>query len=308
METLETKQLLGYTLEIFEIGEFKEYYDKHTTQFNDFARNQFLKAISIPPTYFLEQPAETQEELLCNKLELVGVQKKYQGLSIIVVSQGNEILNATKIKTNEVEVQYEAISSIEEVENIVWSRSLVKDGYICGYLVCGTVSREGYNRALFIDFPILFNKPTIIHEGFIELANPKMTVEKDMVYYTKTDIVDYTDYQHIALAIDDYMLNIELTTPSIRESKDNKAILREPVDVICELIEEKIVPKSLLFHMAGYLDKQIEDGKELTRNSLLEAVIAFDGNVKALKQINALRGCKSVIDRMLTDEESEDTE
>ena len=49
METLETKQLLGYTLEIFEIGEFKEYYDEHTTQFNDFARNQFLKAISIPP-------------------------------------------------------------------------------------------------------------------------------------------------------------------------------------------------------------------------------------------------------------------
>ena len=308
METLETKQLLGYTLEIFEIGEFKEYYDEHTTQFNDFARNQFLKAISIPPAYFLEQPAETQEELLCNKLELVGVQKKYQGLSIIVVSQGNEILNATKIKTNEVEVQYEAISSIEEVENIVWSRSLVKDGYICGYLVCGTVSREGYNRALFIDFPILFNKPTIIHELFIELANPKMTVEKDMVYYTKTDIVDYTDYQHIALAIDDYMLNIELTTPSIRESKDNKAILREPVDVICELIEEKIVPKSLLFHMAGYLDKQIEDGKELTRNSLLEAVIAFDCNVKALKQINALRGCKKVIDRMLIEDESEDTE
>ena len=308
METLETKQLLGYTLEIFEIGEFKEYYDEHTKQFNDFARNQFLKAISIPPAYFLEQPAETQEELLCNKLELVGVQKKYQGLSIIVVSQGNEILNATKIKTNEVEVRFEAVSSIEEVENIVWSRSLVKDGYICGYLVCGTVSREGYNRALFIDFPILFNKPTIIHEGFIELANPKMTVEKDMVYYTKTDAVDYTDYQHIALAIDDYMSNIELTTPSIRESKDNKAILREPVDVICELIEEKIVPKSLLFHMAGYLDKQIEDGKELTRNSLLEAVIAFDGNVKALKQINALRGCKSVIDRMLTDEESEDTE
>ena len=119
METLETKQLLGYTLEIFEIGEFKEYYDEHTTQFNDFARNQFLKAISIPPAYFLEQPAETQEELLCNKLELVKVQKKYQGLSIIVVSQGNEILNATKIKTNEVEVQYESISSIEEVENIV---------------------------------------------------------------------------------------------------------------------------------------------------------------------------------------------
>ena len=46
METLETKQLLGYTLEIFEIGEFKEYYDEHTTQFNDFAR---IRAVEVFP-------------------------------------------------------------------------------------------------------------------------------------------------------------------------------------------------------------------------------------------------------------------
>ena len=306
METLETKQLLGYTLEIFEIGEFKEYYDEHKSNFNDFARNAFLKAISIPPSYFLEQPEETQEELLCNKLELVGIQKKYQGLSIIVVSQGSEILNATKIKTSEVEVRFEAVSSIEDVDDIVWSRSLVKDGYICGYLVCGTVSREGYNRALFIDFPILFNKPTIIHEGFIELANPKMTVEKDMVYYTSTEVVDFSDYQHIALAIDDFRTNIDTTEPSLKDEED-APILKESVEVICSLVEEKVVPKPLLFHIVGYLDKQLEDGGEITINSLIKAIIVFDNNVKSLKQINGLRGCKDVVNRLFR-EESEDTE
>lgn len=306
METLETKQLLGYTIEIFEIGEFKEYYDEHKSNFNDFARNQFLKAVSIPPAYFLEQPEETQEELLCNKLELVGIQKKYQGLSIIVVSQGSEILNASKIKTSEVEVRYEAISSIEDVEGIVWSHSIVKDGYICGYLVCGTVSREGYNRALFIDFPILFSKPTIIHEGFLELANPKMVVEKDMVYYDKTDIVDFNDYQHIALAIEDYKNNIDLTTPSINDEED-APILKESVEVICSLVDEKVVPKSLLFHLVGYLDKQLEEGKDITINSLIKAIIVFDNNVKSLKQINGLRGCKDVVNRLFR-EESEDTE
>ena len=306
MDTLETKQLLGYTIEIFEIGEFKEYYDEHTKNFNDFSRSAFLKAISIPPSYFLEQPEETQEELLCNKLELVGVQKKYAGLSIMVVSQGSEILNATKIKTNEVEVLYEAVSSIEDVEGIVWTRSLVKDGYLCGYLVCGTVSREGYNRAIFIDFPILFNKPAIIHEGFIALANPKMIVEKDMMYYDNTETVDYGDYQHIALAINDYLKNIDKDVLAIDKSEDT-LILREPVDAICTLIEEKVVPKSLLFHIAGFLDKRLEEGKALSVHSLLEAIVSFDNNVKSIKLINALRGCKNTIERVLVTER-EDTE
>lgn len=308
MDTLETKQLLGYTIEIFEIGEFKEYYDSHTNNFNDFSRSAFLKAISIPPSYFLEQPEETQEELLCNKLDLVGIQKKYAGLSLIVVSQGSEILNATKVKTNEVEVLYESVASIEDVEGIVWNRSLVKDGYLCGYLVCGTVSREGYNRGIFIDFPILFNKPAIIHEGFIELANPKMEVEKDMIYYTSTEQVDYADFQHIALAIESAMSNIDMDTPSLRKEED-KLILREPVDAICTLIEEKVVPKSLLFHLAGYLDNRIEEGKALSVNSFVEAIVSFDGNVKALKQINAMRGCKDTITRVfIKDEEGEGTE
>lgn len=306
METLETKQLLGYTLEIFEIGEFKEYYDENKTRFNDFARSAFLKSISIPPAYFLEQPEETQEELLCNKLELVGIQKKYQGLSIIVVSQGNEILNATKIKTNEVDVRYEAVSSIEDVKDIVWARSLVKDGYICGYLVCGTVSREGYNRALFIDFPILFNKPAKIHEGFIELANPKMVVEKDMVYYDTSYDVDFDIHQHIALAIAEYLSDIDADKPSLDKIED-KPILKESVEIVCKLVEEKVLPKSLLFHLVGFLDKQLEEGKEITFCNLIKAITAFDNNVKSLKQINALRECKDTVEELIN-EESEDTE
>lgn len=304
MDTLETRELLGYTIETFEIGEFKEYYDTHTTQFNDFSRSAFLKAISIPPSYFLEQPEETQEELLCNKLELVGVQKKYAGLSLIVISQSGMILNATKVKTNEIEVLYEAVSSIEDVKDIAWTRSLVKDGYLCGYLVCGTVSREGYNRALFIDFPILFNKPARLHEGFIQLANNKMIVEKDMVYYTESDEVDYSDYQHIALAIEDKKNNIDTDMVAIDKSEDTP-ILRESVDAICTLIEEKVVPKSLLFHLAGYLDDRLEEGKQLSAHSLLEAVIAFDENVKSIKQINAMRGCKGAIERVFLKEREE---
>ena len=293
MDTLETRELLGYTLETFEMEEFKEYYDLHSGNFTDFARAAFLKAISIPPAYFLEQPDETQEELLCNKLDLVKVQKKYAGFSVLVVSQGNQILNATKIKTNEIETKFEAISSITDVKNLVWNKTLIKDGYICGYLVCDTVSGKEYNRAIFIDLPLLFNKPTLIHEGFVKLANKDMVVEKDMMYYTGTDTVDFDDFQHVALAIEDKLVNIESITNVDNEEK--KTILRETLEVTCQLIEEKVVPKSLLNPICKFISKNGEFS-DLTTKMLLETVISFDNNVKSLKQVNALRSAKNTID------------
>lgn len=305
MNTLDTKELLGYTIDIFEIEEFKEYYDENINRFNDFSRSAFLKAISIPPAYFMEQPEETREELLCNKLELVKTHKKYEGLSIIVVSQGNQILNATKIKSYDVETKFEAISSIEDVEGIVWTRHMIKDGYICGYIVCGTVSKEGFNRALFIDLPVLFNKPTILHEGFIELANPRMDIEKDMIYYTDTQTVDYLSYQHIALALEDAKEQIDINTKSVNDT-ESVDILREPTQVILELVDEKVVPKSLMSGLINYLDKKVEDGYILTDIRVLKALIAFDENVKNLKAVNNLRSSKDTIQRLYkAEEESE---
>lgn len=303
MDTLETKTLLGYSIDIFEISEFKKYYDYNTDKFTDFARGAFLKAISIPPAYFLEQPKETQEELLCNKLDLVGVQKKYAGLSVVVISKDNQILNATKMKTNEVEMRYEAISSIEDIEGIVWERSLIKDGYICGYLVCGTVSGKAYNRAIFVDLPILFNKPTSIHQGFVKLASPDMPIQKDMIYYTSTEEVDYNDYQHIALAIEDTMNSMQKDLISV-DKEEKKEIYREALEVVCRLIELKVMPKSLLNPVFNYINKDLESCSitTLTTQYLLQALILFDNNVKALKQVNALREAKSIIDALHKEE------
>lgn len=297
MNTLKTRKLLDYNIDIFDIQEFKEYYDEHIDNFTDFARNAFLKAISIPPAYFLEQPSETREELLCNKLELTQIQKKYAGYSIVVVSLGNQIVNATKMKSVEVDAKFEAVSSIEEVEGIIWHRALIKDGYSCGYLVCGTVTGKGQNRAIFVDLPILFNKPTKIHEGFIELANAKMAVEKDMIYYTDSRDVDYFDFQHIALAIQDAKDNIEPTT-SVDE-EDSNVIFRESMDVLCALTDLKVVPKSLLLPMCKFMNNnEIGLSKALTTQNLLKTIISFDENVKTIKQINSMRGSKDTIDRL----------
>lgn len=299
MDTLETRKLLEYSIDIFDIQEFKEYYDEHTNNFTDFARSAFLKSISIPPTYFLEQPNETKEELLCNKLDLVKVQKKYAGYSIIVVSLGSQIINATKMKTSEVDAKYQAVSSIEDVEGIVWNRSLIKDGYSCGYLVCGTVTGKGQNKAIFIDLPILFNKPTIIHEGYIELANAQMPVEKDMIYYTQSNVVDYYDFQHVALAIQDVKDKFSSITTTSVDKEPPKVIYREAMDVLCELAELKSVPKTLVLPIERFMEKnEIGSVKPLTTQNLLVSLISFDENIKSIKQINALRDSKNIIDSL----------
>ena len=166
-------------------------------------------------------------------------------------------------------------------------------------LVCDTVSGKEYNRAIFIDLPLLFNKPTIIHEGFVKLANSDMVVEKDMIYYTFTSTVDYDDFQHIALAIEDTLANIEATTDVEKEEK--KTILRETLEVTCQLIEEKVVPKSLLNPICKFISKNGEFS-DLTTKTLLETVITFDNNVKSLKQVNALRSAKKTIDYLWEDD------
>lgn len=295
MDTLETRELLGYKLETFSICEFKEYYDTNKDKFTSFALNAFLKALSIPPSYFLEQPVETQEELLINKLALVKMQSKYKGFSILVISNDNQILNATKIKSNEIEVRFEYVSSIEDVENVTWNRTFIKDGYINGFILCKE-KRNGFNRALFIDLPLLFNKSAIIHEGFIELANPNMSVEKDMIYYTNSNIIDYEDFQHIKLAIEEAFVKIK-DIPDVNEEQD-KIIYRDPMEVICNLADMKVIPKSLIQPIYKYVSEILEEkGEQIFNTSfVLNVLMIFDNNVKSLKQVNALRESKTCID------------
>jgi hypothetical protein len=125
-----------------------------------------------------------------------------------------------------------------------------------------------------------------------------------MIYYERTEQVDYENYQHIAIALEEYKKNIDKEAPSINDLED-KPILRESVETVCQLVEEKVIPKSLLFHVVGYLDKQIDEGMELSVNNLIKSLILFDNNVKSIKQINLLRECKSTVERLFV-EESED--
>ena len=73
------------------------------------------------------------------------------------------------------------------------------------------------------------------------------------------------------------------------------------LEVTCQLIEEKVVPKSLLNPICKFISKNGEFS-DLTTKTLLETVIAFDNNVKSLKQVNALRSAKKTIDYLWEDD------
>ena len=121
---------------------------------------------------------------------------------------------------------------------------------------------------------------------------------------------------------DDFVFLYNLDTDVISLSDEVVQVLNLPsnkfnnafntLSSICHPEDNELFAKAIARLKTGGMgdfiaEYRFENGKELTRNNLLEAVIVFDSNVKSLKQINALRGCKNVIDRMLT-EESEDTE
>ena len=56
-----SRRLNGYTLDIIDVTEFKDYYYKNMGRFSSTAENSFLKALDIPPKFYKEQPEETKK-------------------------------------------------------------------------------------------------------------------------------------------------------------------------------------------------------------------------------------------------------
>ena len=142
-----TRKLGNYTLDIVNIEDFKSYYEQHSDKFTTAAFNSYLKAVDIPPKFFKEQPEDTQEELLENREVFVRERKKYIGKVIVVLKNGEEILNACRLDKRDEETTYEKLRDIEEVSNKFEHRSFIKDGYI-SLIVSNDIKRDTENQVL----------------------------------------------------------------------------------------------------------------------------------------------------------------
>lgn len=304
------REILKHNLEIIDINNFKEYLEENENKFNGFSLKAFLKAIDIPPSYFIEQPEETQQELLENKTSRIESLKKYKNKCLVILWKDEEIMNCCRMDATVAEVLVDKLSTIEDVKNIIWSNDFYKDGYLQGYIPVYTdIEKTKYNRCLVVDFPILLNKPVRIHDGFFKLPQEDDILDTNYFYYNSSSEVDMDDYQHVALAIQDAIQATEETGWASIDNVEDTKILREPEEVSCMLAEEKVIPKNLIVPIAKFLADKLEfETGVLTVKNTTESILKYEGNLKSIKQVTNIRGCYSYLSDVFSRENAEKVE
>jgi len=278
-----TKKLGTYDLDIVDVKEFKSYYYDHKDNFSSTSFNSYLKAVDIPPKFFKEQPEETQKELLDNRELFVATRKKYADKVIVVLKTEEKILNACRLGKDEVELRYEKLKNISEVGNKFEHRSFYKDGYIT-YIVSSDMKNNKENNVLVIDFPIMLNKPVVIHKATYALPNDDSVVPVEHIHYIESEEIDlYVDYKDIKSAIEDKEDFLEKEF-----KKENENILREVDVVSIALVEANVIPKSYVEKVANHINSNLKSGF-LDTSKLESFVLDFDEDLKSYKQVTNLR-------------------
>jgi hypothetical protein len=290
MKELISKELLGFEIQIIEAKYFKEFYENCAT-FNDFSKKSFLKSAGIPANYYLEQPDNTQVDLINNKEELLSTQSKTKFISIL--KKDKQVLNCSKVKYSNSDFIYNNLLPISN--DLIFIRDFIKEGYTNTFLPIDTIEKGKFNLGLFIDFPILLNKNPIVHKGLYYISENNGNEEDfDKCIYFEEVIIDF-DLGDLNLLIDDSIAMIQKDSylDTITKLKD-KLLLKELEDILLLLVKEKVIPKSFVKKVFKYTKK-----KEIFVNSmfdLLKVLLSYDNNISSYKSVKNLRSLISKLD------------
>lgn len=295
LEITQNIEILGYNLEVYPIEQFKLFYDQCNT-FNSFSEKAFLKAVKIPPQYFLEQPEETKEELLVNKKEILPA--KLAGKSLAILKKGEEVINCVRVNYNELQNLDERISlSKENLKKLIPVRDFVKEGYSSNFIPKGKLEEGKYNLGIFVDYPLLLNKVPIINIGFYYL--PKKGEDNYKNLYVESQTINFLDYHSLDLLIED-VLNIrinEIEEQKIIETLQDILLLREIDEVLIKLQEEKVIPKSYTKKISKYVFKNELPLPNVF--SLIDLLLTYEPNFNSYKQVSKIRSCGDNITLMV---------
>lgn len=286
---METKQLINYTLDILDITEFKKYWYENENIFSGVARNNFLKALDIPPKFFKEQPLETQNELLDNREVFVKETKRFFNKVIIVLKTNfGDVLNACRMDKNQASTIFDKLKTIEEVSNKFEHRSFVKDGYI-SIIVSDSkgIQKKVDNKVLVVDFPIMLNKPVEIHKAFYTLPTEDSITPVEHIQYFSTEEVNFSD----GTEYDDVKSAVENSLDYLKENTvlpESKEILRDLPLVTLALVEGKYISKANKEKVETYISDNLKD-RVLTTRKLENFILDFDENFTSYKQVTNLR-------------------
>ena len=284
-----TKNILGFDLEIIEIENFKEYYESNLGSFSSFSEKAFLKAVKIPPQYFLEQPKDTREELLCNKYDVIS--RKLAGKYIAILKKDNRILNCVRVELNELEDLHERISLNEDIiKKLTLIKDFIKDGYSSNFIPSSDLKEGEYNLGIFIDYPLMLNKLPIVNIGFYYC--PKKGEDNCKNIYVQNELVDFNDYQNLDMLLED-ILNIkinEVKEEKIIETLKDKLLLKEIDEILIKLKGKKVIPKSYVNKISKHVSKNELQLPNVF--SFLELMVSYEPNFHPndnYKQVSKLR-------------------
>ena len=286
---METKQITNYVLDILDITEFKGYWYANENSFTGTARNNFLKALDIPPKFFKEQPSETQDELLDNREVFVKETKRFFNKVIIVLKNTfGDTLNACRMDKAQALSVFEKLKTIEEVSNKFEHRSFTKDGYTSIVVSDAKgIQKNKNNQVLVIDFPIMLNKPMEIHKAIYTLPSDDAVTPVEHIQYYTTEEVNFiagSEYDDAKSAVEN---SLSYLTESVSLS-ESKEILREVPIVSLALVQGKYISKSAREKVEGYIVDSLQNGV-LTTRKLESLVLDFDENFTGYKQVTNLR-------------------
>lgn len=288
---LETYELLGYKIELVDILEFLSYLEDEKEHFSALSYSSFLKSIFIPPKYFLEQPLNTQEQLLKNKKSYLNDHSiKYDKYCVVVWKENNQILNCARAVYEEAIANYEYISSISNISTSFVDRVFVRDG-IVSLFNTQEIKNTGVNAGSVINVNMLLNKPSEVIKATCELPSKDTEIEANKFIYVD-DTLDNSEYQHIELAVNDIKEDeIENSYNNLFKdlNKGTKYLTFEVDRILLELVKDKNLTESMAKKLAKYISKKQENLQDITKETLLNYILSFDASYRRIKEVNIIR-------------------
>lgn len=294
-EEVKVINILGYELEVINILDFKLFYDS-CTSFNSFSKKAFLKAVKIPPQYFLEQPEDTQEDLLLNKLDFIP-SSKLHGHYLAILKKDNNVLNCVRVDKNELENLDERISLSEiNSKKLNFIKDFVKEGYSSNFVSLNKEKEGEYNLGIFIDYPLMLNKKPLVNKGFYYI--PKKGEDNYKNLYIEDGVINFEEYHSLDLLIED-IDNILLDTEKdkVLQPLKDKHLLREIDEVLTKLYKEKVIPKGFIKKISKYATKN--NLQIISIFSFIELLLSYELNSSSYKQAIKIRNCTKDIFKIL---------
>jgi hypothetical protein len=290
---IETRKFKNYSIDIIEMEDFKTYLNTFKDNFSHESLKAFLNSVWIPANYFLEQPENTKLDLIENKYKLTQSNPKYSKYNIVILRNSTEILNATRVKYSEMDLRYNFIKDIENMENSIVVRTFRKEGVLNLFLFNPTTSKikkEEVTEGLFIDIPLMFNKNIEAHKGLFQMSPNKVEQVYHIdsyknLYDKEIDCTDLTNsYNSIKYFVEDKLAK--------KDNLENKLdLFKYTTDAENELLhleEQKHLSSSLAKKISKRIDKHACDNI-LSYKDLLYFILDFDYNVQSLKKVSKLR-------------------